>query len=80
MISGIARVCINGMVSAGHDIETTYKDQVKKYILDDREQAEVRWLLLDMGFTMRGDRGFMPDEDVDPRSSDNYDWSANYQG
>lgn len=80
LISGIARVCINGMVSAGHDIEVIYKDQVKKYNLNEREKSEVRWLLLDMGYGMRGDRGFLPEEDFDPTSSDNYDYAANFKG
>jgi ElaB/YqjD/DUF883 family membrane-anchored ribosome-binding protein len=80
LISGIGRVCINGMISAGHDIESTYADQVKKWALNEREKAEVRWFLYDMGYPMRGDRGYMPDEEVDPASSDNFDWQANYKG
>jgi len=80
LISGIGRICINSMVSAGHDIEYTYAEQVKKWGLNDREKAEVRWFLYDMGYPMRGDRGYMPDEDVDPASSDNFDWAANYKG
>lgn len=78
--SRIARVCINGMVSAGHDIEDLYARQVKKYNLNDREQAEVMQLLADMGYPLRQDRGFMPDEEVDTTSSDNMDWAANYKG
>src|SRR5574338_636154 len=78
--SRIARVCINGMVSAGHDIEDLYARQVKKYNLNDREQAEVMQLLADMGYPLRQDRGFMPDEEVDIASSDNMDWAANYKG
>ncbi len=78
LISGIARVCINSMVSAGHSIEYTYANQVKKYGLNEREQSEVRWLLNDLGYAMRGDRGFMPDEDFDATSSDNLDYSAQY--
>jgi hypothetical protein len=31
-----------------------------------------------MGYPMKGDRGFMPDEKFDPRSSDNFDYAANY--
>lgn len=80
LISGIGRICINGMVSAGHDIETTYAEQVKKWGLNEREKAEVRWFLYDMGYPMRGDRGYMPDEEVDTASSDNFDWAANYKG
>lgn len=80
LISRIARVCINGMVSAGHDIEDMYSRQVKKYKLNDREQAEVMQLLADMGYTLRQDRGYLPDEEVDTTSSDNFDWAANYKG
>ena len=80
LISRIARVCINGMVSAGHDIEDIYKQQVKKYKLNEREQAEVMQLLSDMGYAIRQDRGYMPDEDIDIASSDNFDWAANYKG
>lgn len=80
LISRIARVCINGMVSAGHDIEDMYSRQVKKYKLSEREQAEVMQLLSDMGYALRQDRGYMPDEDVDVASSDNFDWAANYKG
>jgi len=79
LISRIARVCINGMVSAGHDIEDLYERQVKFYKLNDREQAEVMQLLADMGYAVRQDRGFMPNDDVDTRSSDNFDWAANYK-
>ena len=80
LISRIARVCINGMVSAGHDIEEIYANQVKKYKLNEREQAETMQLLADMGYAIRQDRGCMPDEDVDTASSDNMDWAANYKG
>lgn len=80
LISGIARVCINGCVSAGHDITDIYKKQADKYKLNDRERSEVKWLLFDMGFPIRGDRGFMLDgEEYDQSSSDNFDWAANYQ-
>ncbi len=80
LISRIARVCINGMVSAGHDIEEIFASQVKKYKLNDREQAETMQLLSDMGYPLRQDRGFLVDEDVDTRSSNNFDWNANYKG
>jgi hypothetical protein len=80
LISRIARVCINGMVSAGHDIEDLFNRQVKKYKLNDREKAETMQLLSDMGYPLRQDRGFLLDEDVDTRSSDNFDWNANYKG
>jgi hypothetical protein len=78
--SRIARICINGTVSAGHDIEDLYSKQVKKWKLTDREQAEVMQLLSDMGYPLRQDRGYMPDDDVEISSSDNLDWAANYRG
>jgi ElaB/YqjD/DUF883 family membrane-anchored ribosome-binding protein len=80
LTSRIARVCINGMVSAGHDIEDLYARQVKEYSLNKREQAQVMQLLSDMGYPLRQDRGYMPDEDLDVASSDNFDWAANYKG
>lgn len=79
LISGIGRVCINSVVSAGHDLNEVFKNQVKKYKLNDREQAELKFFLLDMGYTLRGDRGFMDDEEFDASSSDNDDFAANYQ-
>ena len=79
LTSRIARVCINGMVSAGHDIEDLYKRQVSKYKLNDREQAQVMQLLADMGYPLSQDRGYLADEDVDTTSSDNFDWAANYR-
>jgi hypothetical protein len=80
LISRIARVCINGMVSAGHDIEDIYKRQVEEYSLDKREQAELSQLLSDMGYPMLQDRGYPVGEPVDIWRSDNFDWSAQYRG
>lgn len=81
-ISRLARVCINGMVSAGHDIEDTFHDQAKRWKLTDREQAELLQLLQDMGYMPSSsmDRGFKVDESRDPTSSDNYDLMANFPG
>jgi hypothetical protein len=79
-ISRIARVCINGMVSAGHDIEDMFDRQVKEYNLDKREQAELSQLLSDMGYAMVQDRGYLVGERVDMRRNDNFDWSAQYRG
>jgi hypothetical protein len=78
LIASIARICINGMVSAGHDIEDLYTRQVKQWKLTDREQFELRNLLFDMGFPMRADRGAIPEEPYDTASSDNMDWAANF--
>jgi hypothetical protein len=78
LISRVARVCINGMVFAGHDIEDLYARQVKKYKLSDREQAETMQLLADMGYALRQDRGFMPDDDLEVE--DGMDWNQNFKG
>ncbi len=80
LISRIARVCINGMVSAGHDIEDMYKRQVEEYELDKREQAELAQLLADMGYPMFQDRGYPVGEPVEIWRNDNFDWSAQYRG
>lgn len=64
LISRCARVCINGTVSAGHDITRLYNDQVKKYSLNIREQAELAQHLEDMGFPLRTDRLMLPDEEI----------------
>lgn len=78
LISRIARVCINSHVSAGHDLNDTFKKQAKLYKLSDREKAEVVQLLDDMGYTIRMDRGYLPDDSIDIESSENSDWAANY--
>ena len=80
LISRIARVCINGMVSAGHDIEDTFKRQVAEYNLDKREQAELSQLLSDMGYAMMQDRGYPVGAPVETWRSDNFDFSAQYRG
>lgn len=64
LISRCARVCINGTISAGHDIEELYNLQVKKYSLDVREQAELAQHIEDMGFPLRADRLMNVNEDV----------------
>lgn len=80
LISRIARVCINGMVSAGHDIEDMFKRQVEEYTLTKREQAELSQLLADMGYPMMQDRGYPVGDPVRIWQNDNFDWSAQYRG
>lgn len=80
LISGIARICINGVVSAGHDIADLYHRQVKQWKLSDREQFELKQLLFDMGFPMPYDRSVIPDQDFDPASENNYELMPNYKG
>lgn len=79
LISSIVRTCINGMVSAGHDIEDSFEKLANKYKLTDREKAECIQLFMDMGVPVRRDRGIMIDEDFDPTSSDNFDFASNRQ-
>jgi hypothetical protein len=78
LISRVARVCINGMVSAGHSLEDMFHDQVKEYDLTKREQAELCQLLEDMGYPLMLDRGHPVGEKVDKGRNDNYDWAASY--
>ncbi len=80
LISRIARVCINGMTSAGHDIEDLYNRQVKYYKLSSREQAETMQLLADMGYPLRQDRGFLPEDALEVSDTNGMDWVANYKG
>jgi hypothetical protein len=80
LISGIARICINGTISAGHDIRDLYHRQVKQWKLTDREQFELKQLLFDMGFPMPYDRSVIANEDFDPASEDNYELMSNYKG
>lgn len=79
LISSLARTCINGFVSAGHDLRHTFDHCVDEFKLDKREQTELRQLITDMGYTLRFDRGHGVYDSVNTRSSDNYDWNANYQ-
>lgn len=79
-IARLARVCINGMVSAGHDLEDMFEKLSKEYNLDKRERAELSQLIEDMGYPMRQDRGYPVGEPVDQTRSDNFDWSASYHG
>jgi ferritin-like metal-binding protein YciE len=78
LTSRIARTCINGMVSAGRDIEEIFHNQVKEYNLNKREQAQVLQLLEDMGYQVRRPRDLPLDKDFDKSSSDNLDVSTTY--
>lgn len=78
LISAIARICVNGTVSAGKNLDDLFFKLAKKYDLNDTQKSEVAWLLMDMGYPLRGDRGFFPDEEVDVTSTENFDWMANY--
>jgi hypothetical protein len=78
LISKIARVIINGMVSGGHDANDIYQEQVKMYKLSMREQAELQELLFDMNMPLRMDRGYLPNEEID-MTDGKFDWASGYQ-
>jgi len=78
-ISTLARALVNGAASAGKDIEHSYKELVKKHKLNDREKIELIQLVHDMGFPMIRDRALFPEDDFDPSSTENFDFSANYK-
>ena len=79
LISRIARVCINGVVSAGHDLNDMYRQQCEKYDLNEREKAEVQQLLWDMNYPLWQERGFIADkENWEPRSEKGFDYTPNY--
>ena len=78
-ISSLARALVNGTVSAGRDIEHSYDLIVNKYRLSDREKMELIQLVQDMGFPTIRDRSLLPEEVLHPESTDNVDFSANYQ-
>lgn len=78
LISSLARSCINGMVSAGHDIERTFVALAKEYELNSREKLCLAQLLDDMGYTVRRDLGMPLDKEIDTTSVDNVNFMANY--
>lgn len=80
LISGIARACINSMVSAGKDIEDEFHKLATQYKLDNREEFMLYQALSDMGYHVRRPRGTELDEEVDYTSTDNTGWIANYPG
>lgn len=80
LISGIARTCINSMVSGGKDIEDVFDKLAKKFELSPREEFETFQLLSDMGYSLRLPRGYHRDEKVDSTSPDNFDWGQQFFG
>ena len=80
LISGIARACINSMVSAGKDIEDEFQKLAKQYKLDNREEFTLYQALSDMGYHIRRPRGTELDEEVDSASTENTGWIQNFPG
>lgn len=79
IVSHVARICVNSMVSAGKDIEDTFDKLAQKYNFTERDKAETVQLLSDMGYAMRG-RTYYGDEEFDASSVDNPDFIAQYYG
>ena len=80
LISGIARACVNSMVSAGKDIEDEFHKLSKQYTLDKREEFMLYQTLSDMGYHVRRPRGTELNEEVDRTSTENTGWIADYPG
>jgi len=77
-ISTLARLCINGYVSAGHDIEKIFTKLSKEYKLSNREELEMMQLLSDMGYPVRTDLGMLNEKEIDPTSPDNVNWAQQF--
>lgn len=80
-ISAIVRAMINGYVSAGHDMKSTYDHFDKKYKFSDKDKLEVITLLSDSGYPLPNfDRGLV-DEEIDGQDeSRNFDNPVTYPG
>jgi hypothetical protein len=78
-ISRIARVCINGMVSAGHSLQDMYDQQCEKWDLTEREKAEVQQLILDLGYGAISNRGLIADKDYFIKEHGDFDYASSYR-
>jgi len=76
--SHIAKICVNSCVSAGHDVSVVFQEQAKKYALNMRERVCVIELLDCMGFPVKQDRGYLPDEEYD-LADGQFDWLSNFR-
>jgi hypothetical protein len=79
-ISRIARVCLNGMVSAGHSLQDMYDQQCEKWDLTEREKAEVQQLIEDLGYGCVQNRGLIADKDSFIKEHGDFDYASNYKG
>lgn len=78
LIYSLARTCINGSVSAGHDIDDMFNRLSKKFKLSEREKYELISTIENMGWVVRRDGGSLAGEDIEAGSEDNFDFSAQY--
>jgi len=76
-VTSIARICINGMVSSGKDMEETFKILAKEYKLDNREKFQVIQLIQDMGYPFIMDRACLNKPELKP--SENIDGELSLQ-
>jgi hypothetical protein len=79
-ISRLARTCINGMVSAGHDLNDSYAQLCDKWDLSEREKAELAQLINDMGYPSISNRGLIADKDDFNKQKGEFDYASNYVG
>jgi len=79
LISHLARIMINGTVSAGHDMEDMFKKLAEKFDLTLREKHELVQLVEDMGYPIRLDRAYASEDVSDYQNKDHFDWNKNYQ-
>jgi len=78
LIYSLARTCINGSVSAGHDIDDMFIRLSKKFKLTEREKYELISTIENMGWAVRRDSGSFAGEDIEAGSEDNFSFSSQY--
>lgn len=78
LISSLARMCINGSISAGHSMEDNIHMVSDKFKLDEREKFSLAFLIQDMGFPVKADRFFSDVMEKRDISEDGLDFAANY--
>lgn len=79
LISSLARMCINGSISAGHSMEDNIQKVCDKFKLTDREKFSLAFLIQDMGFAVRADRFFLDVMEKRDEKEDGVDFAAGYQ-
>lgn len=78
-VSAITDILINSKVSAGRDMEETFKKLAKKYKFTDREELEIVHILMNKGYPITPiDRGRIGEGNYDQDSEDAIDWIPNY--
>ncbi len=78
LIASLARLCINGTVSAGHSLQDIFEKVSKKYNLDNREEYQLATLIQDMGYPINADRFYILDDKIDPTESEGVEYATNY--